>query len=81
MSDLATAIAECLSAHAEAVEKFGTETPEQHENTPAGLRAKMQQARANVSATLEGSTPEQHALHIQALTRGLRLVMKRLSTC
>jgi hypothetical protein len=81
-ADLVTAIAECLALHADCVEKFGTETPEEHARVPAELRQKMCQARANVSATLEGSSVEQHVLHIQNLCRGLRLVvMKRLTSC
>ena len=80
-SALATAIAECLALHAECVEKFGTETPELHDSIPAELRLKMQQARANVSVTLEGSSVEQHVLHIQTLCRGLWLVMRKLNGC
>jgi hypothetical protein len=45
---------------------------------PAGLRMKMQQAHANVNATLTGCSVEQHVLHISTLCRGLRLVLKYL---
>ena len=39
----------------------------------------MCQARANVNVTLEGSDPAQHVLHLQALCRGLRIVLRRLT--
>jgi hypothetical protein len=78
MSDLQAAIAECLALHAEAVDKLGTEFPEQLEGIPDELRLKMRQARANVNATLEGSAPAQHVLHLQALNKGLRFVLRRL---
>jgi hypothetical protein len=80
-SDLATIIAETLALHAEAIDRFGTETPEDHDSVSTELRQKMHQARANVSATLEGSSVQQHVLHLQSLCRGLRLVMRRLSGC
>ena len=70
MTDLQTTIAECLALHAEAVEKLGTEFPEQLPAIPEELRIKMQQARTNVNATLEGSDPTQHVLHLQALNKG-----------
>jgi hypothetical protein len=77
-ADLVTAIPECLSLHAEAINQFGTETPEEHDSIPEELQRKMRQARANVAATLDGHNPAQHPLHLQALCRGLRLIMKRL---
>lgn len=80
MITLQSAIAECLELHARAVEQFGTETPEELNGISEALRRKMRQARANVSATLSGSSPEQHVLHLQSLCRGLRLVMKTLYT-
>jgi hypothetical protein len=80
-ADLAPAIAECLSLHAEVVDRFGTEMPEEHDSIPEELRLKMRQARANVNATLTGCSVEQHVLHIQTLCRGLRLVMRRLAGC
>jgi hypothetical protein len=78
MIDLATAIGTCLALHAKAVEKLGTEFPEQLESIPDELRQKMRQARANVNATLAGSDPTQHVLHLQALNKGLRIVLRRL---
>jgi hypothetical protein len=77
-SELVTAIAVCLQLHAEAVDQFGTETPEEHDSVPDELRLKMRQARANVNATLTGCGVEQHVLHLQSLCRGLRIVMQRL---
>jgi hypothetical protein len=77
-ADLATAIAEYLSLHAEAVERSGLEAPELHSSIPEGLRAKVLQAHANVNATLTGCSVEQHVLHISAACRGLRLLLKRL---
>jgi hypothetical protein len=81
MSDLSKAIAECLALHAEAVEQFGTETPEENPALPPELQAKLAQARTNVNVTLTGSSVDQHVLHIQTLCRGLRLVMRKLSGC
>ena len=78
MIELAAVIAEMLALHAEAVEKLGTEFPEQHPEIPEELRIKMGQARINVNATLEGSDPTQHVLHLQALNKGLRIVLRRL---
>jgi hypothetical protein len=79
--NLPEAIAVCLALHAESLEKFGTETPEKHDSIPVELQEKMREARANVAATLCGNNPDQHVLHLQALCRGLRLVMKRLKPC
>ena len=81
MPDLATAIAECLALHAEALEKFGTENPEENSVLPEELISEMRRARENVSDTLAGGQPEIHAAHVAALNRGLRLVMKRLNPC
>jgi hypothetical protein len=78
MTDLSAAIAEHLALHAEAVERSGLEEPEMHPSVPDGLRAKMQQAYANVNATLTGCSVEQHVLHIRTACRGLRLVLKHL---
>ena len=78
-ADLAAAIAECLALHAEALAKLGTDMPEQLPDIPEVLRTKMCQARANVNATLEGSNPEQHVLHVKALNKGLRIILRRLA--
>jgi hypothetical protein len=75
---LATAIAECLALHAEAVERFGTDTPELADTVPALLRDKMQRQRQKVATSLEGNNPAVHARHVEALTKGLRIVMRRL---
>jgi hypothetical protein len=77
-NDLATAIAETSALHAECLEKFGTETPEDHDSIPEGLRTKMRLARTNANAALSGCTPAEHVRHLQALCCGLRLVMCRL---
>jgi hypothetical protein len=81
MSGLSQAIAECLSAHAEALDKHGTDQPELLDAIPVELREKIQRQRAKVSATLEGVDPVVHAAHVEALTKGLRFVLKRLSPC
>jgi hypothetical protein len=78
MTDLATAMAECLAAHAEAVDQFGTDHPELLDGVPANLREKLQRQRGKVSATLEGVDPAVHAVHVEALAKGLRLVLRRL---
>jgi hypothetical protein len=75
---LATAIASCLAAHAEAVERFGTATPELAVTVPIELRNKMQRQRQKVATSLEGNDPGAHAQHVEALTKGLRIVMRRL---
>jgi hypothetical protein len=76
--DLATVIAECLSVHAEAMDRLGTDRPELDARIPDELRAKLIRQRANVSATLEGD-PEVHRQHVEALTLGLRVVLRRLA--
>jgi hypothetical protein len=80
-TNLQTAIAECLAVHAEAVEKHGTDQPELLDAIPIELREKMQRQRQKVSATLEGVDPAVHAAHVEALTKGIRMIMKRLSPC
>ena len=78
MSDLSQAIAACLQAHAEAVDRFGTDQPELLDAIPPELREKMTRQRAKIDATLQGVDPSVHAAHLVALTKGLRIVMKRL---
>jgi hypothetical protein len=80
-ADLQTTIAEYLVLCAEAVEKFGTDTPELHDAVPEELQHKMRQARDNVNATMTGCSPKQHVLHLKALCHDLRLVMKRRTPC
>jgi hypothetical protein len=69
---------ECLAAHAEAVERFGTEQPEIADTIPVELRDRMQRQRAKVASSLEGVDPAAHAQHVAALIKGLRLVMRKL---
>jgi hypothetical protein len=78
MTDLSQTIAECLAAHAEAVDRFGTDRPELADAIPPELRSKMQRQRAKVDATLQGDNVPAHVAHLEALTKGLRLVMRRL---
>jgi hypothetical protein len=78
MIHLSQAIAECLQVHAEAVEKFGTDRPEESDNIPSELREKMTRQRAKVDATLQAVDPSAHIAHLEALIKGLRLVMRRL---
>jgi hypothetical protein len=74
-------IAECLAAHAEAVERLGTDQPELIDGVSSDLRDKMLRQRQKVSASLEGVDPAVHVQHVAALTKGVRLVIKRLSLC
>ena len=69
--------------HAEALEKFGTDRPEQSDSIPSELRDKMTRQRAKVDATLQGEDVPAHVAHVEALTKGLRVVMRRLggSSC
>jgi hypothetical protein len=80
-TDLAAAIASCLAAHAEAVDRFGTDQPELLDVIPTELRDKIQRQRAKVMASLMAGDPAVHAAHVEALTKGLRLIMRRLSGC
>jgi hypothetical protein len=77
MPDLRAVIAENLSVHAEAMAKLGTDRPELDHRVPVELREKIIRQRAKVSASLEGD-PEHHQAHVESLTRGLRLVLRRL---
>jgi hypothetical protein len=77
MPDLAATIAECLSVHAEAMAKLGTDRPELNERIAPELREKIARQRAKVSASLEGD-PDQHQAHVEALTKGLRIILRRL---
>jgi hypothetical protein len=74
---VAEAIAECLSLHAEAMAKLGTHQPELDDRVDPALRDKIVRQRAKVSASVEGD-PEQHRLHVEALIKGLRIVLRRL---
>jgi hypothetical protein len=80
-NDPRAAIAECLTVHAEAIERFGTDHPELHPTVPVELRDKVQRQRVKVSVTLEGVDPISHAAHVAALTKGLRLVIRKLAPC
>jgi hypothetical protein len=79
MTDLSVALAECLSLHAEAKAKLGTEYPERLPQVPEGIRAKMARQRDKVSASLSGTRPEDHVAHVESLNAGLRLLLRRLS--
>jgi hypothetical protein len=80
-ANLLSAIGECLAAHAEAIERFGTDQPELLDTVPSDLQAKMQRQRQKVVASLEDTDPAVHTQHVEALTKGLRLVMQRLGSC
>jgi hypothetical protein len=77
MTDLPATIAECLSVHAEAMDRLGTNRPELDDRVDPGLREKIVRQRAKVSASLEGD-PEQHRAHVESLTKGLKIVLRRL---
>ena len=75
--DLVAAIVECLSLHAQAMARLGTERPERDGRISSELRAKIERQRANVSASFD-CDPETHRQHIESLNKGLRLVLRRL---
>jgi hypothetical protein len=77
MPDLPATIAECLSVHAEAMAKLGTDRPELDPRVSTELRDKIIRQRAKVSASLEGD-PTHHEAHVESLTKGLRLILRRL---
>jgi hypothetical protein len=79
MSALQAAIAECLSLHAQAVEKLGTDQPEMLPKVPPAIRAKIATQRERVNATLSGVAPEVHVAHVESLNAGLRLILKKLA--
>jgi hypothetical protein len=79
MEGLATAIAACLSVHAECVEKLGTEFPEQLPAVSSGLRDKIVRQRERVTLSLSGVDPSVHVAHLESLTTGLRLILNRLA--
>jgi hypothetical protein len=81
MSELQTALAEYFATHAEAVERFGTYQPELLDSVPAELRDRMQRQRQKVSASIQANDVKAHLRHVEACTKGLRLVMRRLSGC
>ena len=77
--DLASAIAECLALHAEAVAKLGTDAPEDLPKVPPSVRGKIIRQRERVNATLSGVAPEVHTAHIESLNAGLRLILRQLA--
>jgi hypothetical protein len=77
MSNLTAAIVECLSLHAQAVDKLGTDRPELDYRIDHRLRDKIVRQRAKMSASFEGN-PEQHRAHVESLNKGLRIVLRRL---
>jgi hypothetical protein len=78
-ADLAAAIVECLSLHAQAMAKFGTERPEQDGRISSELRAKIEWQRAKVSTSFDYD-PETHRRHIESLNKGLRLILRQLGS-
>jgi hypothetical protein len=74
---LALAIAELLAAHAECLARFGTDKPEGNALLGGELILKMQRQRAKVEASLDGPA-EAHIAHVRALTKGMRVCMRRL---
>ena len=79
MSNLQAAIAEYLSVYAEAMAALGTDEPELDPRIDQALRDKIVRQRAKVNATLSGVAPEVHVAHVEALTSGLRVVLRRLA--
>jgi hypothetical protein len=75
---LAAAIAECLSLHAQALDRLGTDRPELDDRVDPEFRVKVVRQRSNVSASLEGD-PELHRRHVEALNKGLSILLRRLA--
>jgi hypothetical protein len=79
MPDLLDAIAECLSLHAQAINRLGTDQPELDPRVEPDFRDRLIRQRANVSMSLKGSDPEQHRRHVESLNSGLRILLRRLA--
>jgi hypothetical protein len=76
-SSLPAVVAECLSIHAEAMAKLATDRPELDPRVPTEIREKIIRQRAKVATSLEGD-PLHHQAHVESLTKGLRLILRRL---
>jgi hypothetical protein len=76
MSGLQNTLAACLAAHAEAVERLGTDRPEVVAGSNHELIGRMIRQRARVAAALAGDDPVAVARHVDALTKGLRIAMR-----
>jgi hypothetical protein len=75
--DIALAIAELLAVHAECLDRFGSDLPENNAMLGADLITRMRQQRKKLEASLDGP-PEVHAAHCRALAAGMRLCMRKL---
>jgi hypothetical protein len=75
--ELAIAIAELMSVHAECLDRFNTDQPERNAMLGAELITKMRRQREKVAASLDGD-PAAHAAHCRALAAGMRVCMRRL---
>jgi hypothetical protein len=74
---LLSAIAACLAAHAKSVEATGSDRPELDWRIDPTLREKIDRQRHKVEASLDGD-PDTHRQHVEALTKGMRIVLRKL---
>jgi hypothetical protein len=68
-------LTEHLWACAETVHRFGHDRPEEVDGSDHGLIERMLRQRARVARAVEGNDPDAVAKHVEALTRGMRVVM------
>jgi hypothetical protein len=76
---LRSAIAELLHVHAECLDRFGTDRPESNAMLGTDLIERMRRQRTKVDQSLDGPI-EGHIAHVQALTAGMRVCMRKLET-
>jgi hypothetical protein len=78
IGELQTAIAECLSLHAQAMDKLGTDRPELDPRIDETLREKLIRQRANVVSSLDDQA-DLHLRQVESLNKGLRIILRRLA--
>jgi hypothetical protein len=74
---LQAAIAECLSLHAQAMDRLGTDRPELDPRIDPDLRDKLIRQRANVIGSLDDQA-EAHLRQVESLNKGLKVILRRL---
>ena len=77
MSELQVAIAECLSLHAQAMDKLRTDRPELDPRIEPDLRDKLVRQRGKVIASLDDAE-DLHRCHLESLNKGLKIILRRL---
>jgi hypothetical protein len=72
MPEVRNTLAACLFAHADAVERFGTDRPELVDGSQHDLIGRLIRQRQRAAA-LDGDDPEALAKHVESLTKGMRI--------